>query len=221
MTWMTVIADLHGRLPRIHPESTMILLAGDIAPDFKGRDWDRATQQIQWLEGDFARWIDQFGIPVIAVPGNHDLWFWWQHRPKIDWYLLEHSHAVVNGFKIWGFGDTLDHGERTGFSRESEMFAMTDQMPDDCDILLTHNPPLGILDQPSAAKHKGSLALSMALYQKKPKLHVFGHVHEARGCKKFHSTYCINATMGSGCGSNGLTIDPVHPPWGLADNSWR
>ena len=52
---------------------------------------------------------------------------------------------------------------------------------------MTHCPPLGILDGAFRAnggiEHVGSRSLYDQLYSEriKPKLHVFGHVHESRG----------------------------------------
>jgi Icc-related predicted phosphoesterase len=46
---------------------------------------------------------------------------------------------------------------------------------DDVDILLTHGPPFGYLDD-----SKGSVSLLQEIWRAKPKLVVFGHVNNAR-----------------------------------------
>ncbi len=222
MSYMTVIADLHGRLPEIRPDSYMLLLAGDIAPDFVGHAQERAKQQKQWLETEFKDWINKLSIPVVAVPGNHDAWFWRSYHPALNWDLLNDGKVVeVEGLTIWGCGRTLDEGDYTGHATEFEFFELCETIPVNCDIILSHNPPLGICDSPSIARHRGSLALSMALYQNKAKLLVCGHCHEARGYKRFHQSYVVNATMGAGCNGHGVPIPAPFEPWGLSDNSWK
>jgi hypothetical protein len=51
------------------------------------------------------------------------------------------------------------------------------------DILLTHGPPHNILDRTTARDHAGcpSLLRHLGRMTNPPRLHVFGHIHEARG----------------------------------------
>ncbi|KAJ7089219.1 Metallo-dependent phosphatase-like protein [Mycena belliarum] len=49
------------------------------------------------------------------------------------------------------------------------------------DILLTHGPPHGVLDRTTKATLAGCPALAARLAALRPRLHVFGHIHEARG----------------------------------------
>ena len=57
-----------------------------------------------------------------------------------------------------------------------------------CDILITHGAPKGILDG-----GYGDPILMNYVGQIKPKLHVFGHVHEHHGTYKFKDTTYVNA----------------------------
>ncbi|GLB45111.1 putative calcineurin-like phosphoesterase [Lyophyllum shimeji] len=49
------------------------------------------------------------------------------------------------------------------------------------DILLTHGPPSGIFDRTRCGDLVGCEALRARLPSLRPRLHVFGHIHEARG----------------------------------------
>ncbi|KAI0268294.1 Metallo-dependent phosphatase-like protein [Gloeopeniophorella convolvens] len=51
------------------------------------------------------------------------------------------------------------------------------------DILLTHGPPHGILDRVDDGSSVGCEALSARLTELRPRLHLFGHIHEAHGVK--------------------------------------
>ncbi|KAJ3761626.1 Metallo-dependent phosphatase-like protein [Lentinula raphanica] len=49
------------------------------------------------------------------------------------------------------------------------------------DILLTHGPPRNILDRTNGGDLPGCPALATALPRLRPRLHLFGHIHEAHG----------------------------------------
>jgi len=57
-----------------------------------------------------------------------------------------------------------------------------DEIPSNVDILLTHVPPFGVLDrQPMLTNWGSSAPLLDALKRKRPRAHLFGHVHAQRG----------------------------------------
>lgn len=60
----------------------------------------------------------------------------------------------------------------------------------DCDILLTHGPPFSALDS-----NRGSTWLLAAVERVRPRLHAFGHVHEARGAMFRSGGAFVNAAM--------------------------
>lgn len=57
-----------------------------------------------------------------------------------------------------------------------------DQIPDETDVLITHGPPLGILDQAYDGHQCGCPDLLTTIKERvKPRLHIFGHIHEGHG----------------------------------------
>lgn len=67
------------------------------------------------------------------------------------------------------------------------MIAQED-IPKDIDILVTHYPPYGILDE-----GMGSVEILNFVLHSKPKYHLFGHIHSTAGQKHiFGNTTCIN-----------------------------
>lgn len=48
---------------------------------------------------------------------------------------------------------------------------------------LTHGPPYEILDKTLLGEHVGCAALASKLPSLRPRLHVFGHIHEAHGAQ--------------------------------------
>ncbi|RVD89117.1 uncharacterized protein DFL_000138 [Arthrobotrys flagrans] len=67
-----------------------------------------------------------------------------------------------------------------------------EDIPSDTDVLITHGPPYSHLDgwpvsvgRPrSVETHKGCEGLRRACWKTRPKLHVFGHIHEGRGVQR-------------------------------------
>jgi Icc-related predicted phosphoesterase len=53
-------------------------------------------------------------------------------------------------------------------------------IPDGLDLLVTHGPPRGIGDR-AVFGNVGCDHLRAAVLARPPRLHVFGHIHEARG----------------------------------------
>lgn len=68
------------------------------------------------------------------------------------------------------------------------------QIPDGIDVLITHGPPLGRGDQCIMGNRAGCVdLLDVVQHRVKPKVHVFGHIHEGAGCSSDGVTDFINA----------------------------
>jgi Icc-related predicted phosphoesterase len=84
-------------------------------------------------------------------------------------------------------------------------------IPDDTDVLITHNPPFSIMDNVPWAGGQGSPSLYKEVVERiKPKLSVFGHIHEGYGMKKIDDTIFINASNLNGdyeCVNNPYVIE--------------
>jgi len=89
-------ADLHGNLPEVPRDADLIVLAGDICPDFRpygrrghGMVDQSGHQQANWLDTEFREWIDSFSCPVVATWGNHDfVGERSSHAPALRWHML-------------------------------------------------------------------------------------------------------------------------------------
>ena len=79
------------------------------------------------------------------------------------------------------------------------------------DILITHGPPLGILDAPPGSQlHEGCPELLEAVLQAEPRLHVFGHVHAGYGRLRTPNTIFVNASLlgnGSSLDNEPIVVD--------------
>lgn len=77
--------------------------------------------------------------------------------------------------------------------RGEKIKAKWDLIPEDTDVLITHGPPMGILDKTLESGHVGCEELVKAVHRIKPKLHIFGHIHEDHGELRLHGTHFVNA----------------------------
>ena len=65
-----------------------------------------------------------------------------------------------------------------------------DQIPDDCDVLMAHGPPKGIVDGDA-----GCPSLTEHIEKRNVKLGVFGHIHSAHGVTTSGESTFVNAAM--------------------------
>src|SRR5690606_9104680 len=79
--------------------------------------------------------------------------------------------------------------------RGAKIKAHWDLIPDDTDILITHGPPFGILDETVYSKRTGCEELLLRVYQVQPKYHIFGHIHEDYGMLAKRETTFVNASV--------------------------
>ncbi|HUA15719.1 MAG TPA: hypothetical protein VMG31_10490 [Verrucomicrobiae bacterium] len=99
-------------------------------------------------------------------------------------------------------------------------------IPHGLDILITHGPPYGILDQRVAptmrrvvpwedeeqfggSDHIGDEELLVAVNETKPRIHVFGHIHGGYGRAQNNDTAFYNAAI---CDEN---YEPRREPWAI------
>lgn len=190
------VSDTHGGHDFVKvPEGDILIHAGDFSG--MGREQDVRS---------FAEWIRKLPHKhKIVIAGNHDVSFARMPELARTWLgdsctYLENSGVEIEGLKIWGsphhsFFDnsgTWVFGVRAGQEAE-EAWA---KIPEGLDILLTHGGPAGILDYDSSGNRTGCNQLLNAVKKVKPKVHVFGHIHEQGGkSEKVGETLFINAAV--------------------------
>jgi Icc-related predicted phosphoesterase len=197
------ISDTHGKHKKLElPEADMIIHAGDMSG--KGEAW-----QI----GEFFEWFSKLSYRYkICIAGNHD--FMAEQEPEEFLKLvpdnciyLNDSGAEIENLKIWGSPITpWFHDWAFNRHRGDVIAKHWELIPQDTDILITHGPPMDVLDRTILGKRVGCEELKKKIEQIRPKLHIFGHIHEAYGKLQIFDTTFINASS--------LNIDylPLHKP---------
>ena len=149
---------------------------------------------------DFNDWLGE--LPhrwKVCVPGNHE--FFLEAHPSRR-RLISNATLLINkgievvGLKIWGSPTTPLYGGAFGMNSPDDRMKLWARISGDVDILLTHAPPYGILDQSlGTANHAGCPQLLDAVQRLKPKLHIFGHAHGVHGVVSSDDTLFVNAAL--------------------------
>jgi Icc-related predicted phosphoesterase len=209
MKRIVFISDTHT----MHED--LVLPQGDIlihAGDFTGRGQPHEV-------GDFFRWMERQAENfehIIFIAGNHDRSFeykstWVSYAisklPK-NIHYLEDSEVIIDGIKFYGSPWQPEfHNWAFNLPRGKELEEKWNMIPHDTDVLITHGPPATILDYTERDRvNVGCEELLKRLSEVKPKIHVFGHIHEGYGYKEHYGTTFINASTCT------LRYNPTNPP---------
>jgi predicted phosphodiesterase len=191
--------DLHDQLQV--PDGDLLLHAGDAT--MRGSE-----AQIR----AFDRWLAS--LPhrhKVVIAGNHDWAFERTPAAARGWLraatYLEDDEVTVDGLRIWGSPwQPWFHDWAFNLDRGPAIAAKWDLIPAGIDVLITHGPPAGILDRTDQGDAVGCADLLAAVRRVRPKLHVFGHIHEAYGTLEQDGVRFVNA---SNCS---VRYRPVQPP---------
>lgn len=110
---------------------------------------------------------------------------------------LEDSGVEINGVKFYGSPWSPEQS-LTAFKlkRGSELREKWKKIPEKIDVLITHTPPYGILDLTKTKKNAGCQDLREEVFQRiKPKIHIFGHIHDSHGCEEQNGIVFANAAI--------------------------
>src|SRR5262249_28918150 len=110
------------------------------------------------------------------------------------------------GLKIYGSPWTPLFCDWAFMLPDADLASKWDKIPSGLDVLITHGPPFGILDWTNRKEHAGSATLINRVHEVKPRLHVFGHIHEAAGRTESNGTTFLNASTQLGRGS-GVVVE--------------
>lgn len=110
--------------------------------------------------------------------------------------LCEIPMPEGRSLKIYGTPWTALYGKPgKGFQiPRTELGSKWSQIPPGLDVLVTHMPPHGVLDMNTGKVKAGCPDLATAVMTRlKPRIHVFGHIHESAGVRRLGGTLFINA----------------------------
>ncbi|WP_288187033.1 metallophosphatase domain-containing protein [uncultured Parabacteroides sp.] len=131
---------------------------------------------------DFLNWFIELPyLYKVFVTGNHDLCLWdaddIENLPD-NVYFLQDRDCEIEGIRF--FGLAYNHPEKL--------------IPNNVDVLVTHEPPVMILDE-SNNTHWGNVSLRNRVMAVKPHYHLFGHAHDSYGTVKQNGIIFFNGAI--------------------------
>lgn len=182
---IVAISDIHMKHGQISlPDGDLLLIAGDMLNSGSFTELQMFTS---WLQSRPHK-------HKIVVAGNHDWAF--EDYPEEARKLIEDTgatylqsqEAIVDTVKFYGSPYTPEFCNWAfNVPRSPLLKQHWDKIPQDTDVLITHGPPKGILDlvtsrgSSNKGLNVGCEDLVKAVKTIKPKIHVFGHIHEGFG----------------------------------------
>jgi Icc-related predicted phosphoesterase len=190
-----VISDVHGQFNRIDSnliKGHVLIVCGD---SLKFSYDEKALREFNtWLGKTKPR-------HKIVIWGNHNK-FAYRH-PKLaeqimtNAVVLNDSGIEIDGVKFWGSPITRTF-MNWAFMRDDNTEDIENHynmIPEDTDVLITHGPNYGILDENNVGEKCGSVSLLNKVFKIKPKLHLFGHIHHSNGVYTNNDTTFVNASL--------------------------
>ena len=192
---ITFISDTHTK----HRHLTNDLPGGDIlihCGDISNRGYMTEIKNfLEWFDG-----VKGYEHKVF-IAGNHDFGF--KDNPKECIELLknypnvtylEDNSVIIDGIKIYGSPwQPRFYNWAFNVERGEAIAKKWEKIPTDVDILITHGPVFGILDQTYTKQRVGCEELYKKVVEVKPKIHACGHIHYARHIKQVEDVVYINA----------------------------
>lgn len=203
------MSDTHDRLHHYKhpiPDGDIFIHAGDFTMSGKQESVIRFNEFLGQLPHKYK----------LVIAGNHETTFDPRVRGKrfpseeinntteemsdllTNCIYLEDSGVEIMGIKFYGSPWTPEFSCNWGFNavRGAEIRSKWDKIPKKVDVLITHGPPLGHLDQTQRGEHVGCEDLLNVVTEIKPQFHIFGHIHEGTYQGFFVFTFQMVALFG-------------------------
>ena len=181
------LSDTHGRHGELHglPEADVVVHSGDFT--FTGSEVEAY---------DFLNW-------VFALPYRHKKFIAGNHYGRLygaeavdglpsDVHYLCSSSVIVDGLTFYGVPMFMQDCVNGLYDRRLQ------DIPHCVDVLVTHQPPFGIMDfsdYGSGPAHHGDVILRRQVFNIKPRCHLFGHEHALYGIEEHSGITFSNAAV--------------------------
>ena len=203
MPRLVLLSDTHTYLDQVDvPDGDILLHAGDIS--FGGE-----PKEIRQFNADMEKLPHKHKA---FIAGNHDFLF--EENPDLaksfitSACYLRDNLVEFDGVKVYGSPWVNKYFDWAFMLPEEGLRVMFEGIPEGLDVLLTHGPPYGILDVVNrGGGHVGSKELLKAIQRAKPKIVVFGHIHEGYGYMEQDGIKYYNASI------NTVGYDPINSPF--------
>ena len=178
------ISDTHGQHHQLRnlPLANILVHSGDFTED------GTEAEALEFLE-----WFTSLPhAHKILVAGNHDLCMRGESIEGLpeNCHYLDSSSVKIDGITFYGVPLFMQD------IKENILDQKYADIPNGTDVLITHQPPLGIMDGDEADAF-GNAALLARVLELRPRIHLFGHAHRDFGIQAGLSTAFSNGSVSS------------------------
>ena len=176
------ISDTHGLHHELHdlPAADVIVHSGDLT---------MAGTENEVI--DFIAWFCvQPHRHKVFIAGNHDDCLFGADISGLppNCHYLNSNGTTIDGMHFFGVPMFVEDDISGNYQQ------MIESIPSDTDVMISHQPPFGIMDK-SGRLHFGNRTLLGIDEAICPKAHLFGHIHAANGLYTKGSTIFSNAAL--------------------------
>lgn len=220
-------SDTHGMLDQATlPEADILIVAGDWLPNRFGpsnRVAD-ARFQVGWLSQEVKSLAKLPYKHKCFIAGNHDFAHQEPSTERTARGLLASAGIIylqdeaveLDGVKFygspwtpfffaWAFNFPEDDHQK-GYQSAKAAWA---KIPNNTDVLITHGPPHLIRDKCPSGKRAGCSILRERVFEVKPKLHLFGHMHGGYGVTADSDTSPVKFANVALCDEDYRPVQPI------------
>lgn len=178
------ISDTHGKHAELDlPAGDILVCSGDVSE--YGIDVEMHA---------FLNWLRKQPFKhKVLVGGNHD-----EILEECDGVInevfdltgihyLKDSSVELDGLKFYGVPSVPSEFSMAFTYYPGESADIWNKVPNDTDVLVSHGPPQGVLDNGHGCEQLKNRVEELSL-----KAHLFGHIHEAKGIEKVDQTFFSN-----------------------------
>jgi Icc-related predicted phosphoesterase len=199
------ISDTHSQISKVEvPEGDLLIISGDAT-------YQGTIEEVSKFNMDLARIKPKLKYGILFTPGNHDKGF--EKAPDLFKSILTnattliHESIEIEGFKIFAspYAPAFGYGWAYNVYRGQALKDKWAQIPDQTQILISHGPPMGILDTvqlfnkrtgETEIEHVGCQDLYNRIQElKNLNIHVFGHIHSGYGQVEINGVTYVNASV--------------------------
>ena len=206
MITIAASSDFHGNLPEVTEPFDLMLLGGDLEPA-QNHNWG---YQRKWYKEEFLPWVQELPFKnvwskVVFTSGNHSIFLSQEgHSFRVKELELESNGRLIylhnesynfdyldeNGeikvITIFGTPYCKIFGNWWNMLNDDTLKEKYSEIPNNTDILLSHDCPYGACDMCYGWKawgrtpmHIGNKILAEAVLDKSPKINLCAHLHSA------------------------------------------
>jgi hypothetical protein len=187
---IVAVADTHlFHDDLVIPDGDVFVHAGDLC---RGGDLDELREAAAWI-------ADLPHAHKVIVAGNHDWAFVHESAAARELLggatYLQDSEALIEGLRFYGSPwQPAFHDWAFNLPRGPALAAVWSKIPHGIDVLVTHSPPEGIGDRSPVGGRAGCVDLRTRIAVVRPRLHLFGHIHQDGGLWERDGTVHANVT---------------------------